>query len=431
MADLHISERPADLATSDESDQSGLSLEAMDNTLPPEDVSSYHEPGLFIDFNDPPEVIAEELRDLDRDCDMLSDDDLDSDAETNSDTESSNGQSTNAASPESHNLDSSDLEGTSAQADEPEITHSPPASGPSNTRSSFSNLLDSLHAPGRGTYDIQCILEEGSEEMQGLKEQKAHIELLLAKAEQRCHEIRAHLEDSDKAFQALQEQNGISAELWREYEAFCESLEPQFGSRRGWSILCSEDHGNSYFQYDPDLTLLSQSAPISLQNHNFRCEAYTVVPTPQQQSVGEAKDCPEMQHVVKFWAVPPLKPRTGMETTWGDQYVSFACEPSSSIATYADLKLSPTSTAWRPELSMTSHDLRPGRPGSSCGRFPTRKPHFLGAGCSSISAIIIVPHIPSSQDVGYLAAPTRLSIQAIHSPSLRKILSRMTTQLTI
>ena len=47
--------------------------------------------------------------------------------------------------------------------------------------------------------------------------------------------------------------SGLSAELMKAYNAFCESLNELDGSqpRDGFSVLCDQPHGGSYFEYDP------------------------------------------------------------------------------------------------------------------------------------------------------------------------------------
>lgn len=311
MADLHTTEGPPDAAASS---QIGVDLEEMDFTLPPEMVSTYHEPGRFIDFNDPPEVVAEELEEFDSDSDTLTD------VDPNGGAEGDNGNTADITDPKPNNPDSWKPEVTSAQADESAAPPMPNATSPRNNLSSLFHLLNSPHAPGRGSFDIGCTLADEEEEVRHLKAEKRRIEVLLKEAEQRCRETHTRLENSEKAFQILQDQNGISAELWEEYEAFCESLEPEFGSRDGWSITCWTNHHNSYVLYDPDLRLLSQFAEMPLQSCNFRCEAYTLVVNSKYWSNSE---CPEEEYVVEFWPIASPEPRNGPETTWEDLYVSF------------------------------------------------------------------------------------------------------------
>lgn len=417
MADPHTTERPPDTAASS---QIGVDFQAMDISIPPEHVSSYHEPGRFWDFNDPPEVVAEELEEFDSDSDTLTD------ADPNSDAEGDNGNTANIADPKPKNFDSSEPEATPAQSDAPTVPPMPNASATRNSPSSLLNLLNSPHAPGRGSFDIECNLAAEEEEVKNLKAEKRRLEVLLKEAEQRFRKTHTRLEDSEKAFQVLQDQNGISEELWEEYEAFCESLEPEFGSRGGWSISCWTDHANSYVKYDPDLRLLSQFAEMPLQNCNFRCEAYTLVPKAKHRPDGNPL---EKEYVVEFWPIASPELRTGTEKTWGDQYVSYFCYADSFVATYTDSKRSPTSTAWRLELSMTLHDLIHRRPRSCCGRSPTQRPHAPEVGYSSISARRSVPDILSSQGSGRIAVLTRLNLWAILPTSLKRILSRITMQL--
>ncbi|KAI0136848.1 hypothetical protein BJ170DRAFT_33074 [Xylariales sp. AK1849] len=100
---------------------------------------------------------------------------------------------------------------------------------------------------------------------------------------------------------------GISKDLWAEYEAFCESLEPIFGSRGGWSITCEADHEGSYIKYDPGFGLIKEYAEMDFSNFNFRCEASTVN---------------NVEYVVEFWPIKSPETTAGVESTWGERYVS-------------------------------------------------------------------------------------------------------------
>ncbi|KAJ8125641.1 hypothetical protein O1611_g7997 [Lasiodiplodia mahajangana] len=96
---------------------------------------------------------------------------------------------------------------------------------------------------------------------------------------------------------------GISKELWDAYEAFCESMEPQFGSEEGFSIVCNEGHGGSYVEYDPELFFYKRFSDWDWSQHNVRCEA-------------------SGSKVIEFWPVPYLAPDLEDVSTWSDIYPS-------------------------------------------------------------------------------------------------------------
>ncbi|KAJ4412123.1 hypothetical protein N0V82_008834 [Gnomoniopsis sp. IMI 355080] len=355
MADTNTSEDPSD--ESDSSNGGRAPPEAMMTTgdLLPNLYANYstydetyHETSIFTDFNGPPEVVAEEMKDF------SSDGETTLDTESSSDSEEDEGDEVDAANAADHEPiihNSPELGATVAHLDEAVVS----SGGPHNKPTSFTRLLDSPYAPTRGTFDMELSLKEDEAEVEFLKTEKKRVKLLLKQAKDRCQETRQKLEFSNKAFKALREYNGIPAELWREYEAFCESLEPRFGCRGGWSVTCFADHKNSYVNYDPQLSLFMESAefPLGLHNCNFRCEAYTVdVPSPKARL---DPDCPPagQEYVVEFWPVASPVPRTGIETTWGEQYPELY-----RLATRALYDLTRTDTQAASELLRSLPDPR-------------------------------------------------------------------------
>lgn len=175
----------------------------------------------------------------------------------------------------------------------------------------LARLLRSSGTPGRGLYELERALDHEQDRVAELERMRQYIEAGLRTAKARQDKIRAAITNSKSRFSKVCAAAGISDELWREYEAFCESLEPPFGSRGGWSVTCFEDHGGSYVKYDPDLELFVESAEVNLGTCNFRCEASV-----------ETTRFGKHEYLVEFWPLAIPEPRIGDENTWGEQYVS-------------------------------------------------------------------------------------------------------------
>lgn len=59
------------------------------------------------------------------------------------------------------------------------------------------------------------------------------------------------IKTAENVFCSNLEAAGISEELHDAYEEFCESLQPEFGQRNGFSIVCHTDHKKNYPKFDP------------------------------------------------------------------------------------------------------------------------------------------------------------------------------------
>lgn len=178
----------------------------------------------------------------------------------------------------------------------------------------LNELLSSHNAPGRGLYNVEKVLEHEKGRAAELKEKKRYIEAELEEVEARRDRADKIVEKARAAFSRSLRKSGFRKGLWTAYEAFCESLEPRFGNRGGWSVTCFENHNGSYIQWDPELELFLQSAEMPLGSCNFRCEATTV------KAMGRT------EYVVEFWPLANPEPRTigrkGIAKTWWQQYVS-------------------------------------------------------------------------------------------------------------
>lgn len=175
---------------------------------------------------------------------------------------------------------------------------------------SLDDLLSSHNAPGRGLFKIESVLNSEENKVDELEEWMEKIQAKLEGAKERREKAENIIQKASDAFSRACGEAGISNDLWEEYEAFCESLEPKFGNRGGWSVTCFENHNGSYVQWDPDLDLFMESSDMPLGSCNFRCEATTV----------EHEGIPE--YVVEFWPLAKPEPRSETAKTWKQQYVS-------------------------------------------------------------------------------------------------------------
>jgi len=125
--------------------------------------------------------------------------------------------------------------------------------GDSGTWALFANLQENPF-PAR-SFKLNQSYEKARWRILELEEIKRAVEREMAEAEDARDSISKEL-DADRAeFAKKREELGISMELWDEYMAFCESLEPEPGTVTGWSITCDENHKNSYVGVSVFLTL--------------------------------------------------------------------------------------------------------------------------------------------------------------------------------
>lgn len=171
-------------------------------------------------------------------------------------------------------------------------------------------LVSSKNAPGRGLYKVEKVLEHEEGRVAELEEHMRYIQAELREVEERKDMTKDIVASARADFSLACSAAGIDGRLWDEYEAFCESLEPKFGSRGGWSVTCFDNHNGSYVLHDSDLDLFVESAEMPLRSGNFRCEATTV------------KYGGKTEYVVDFWPLHSLEPRTETATNWEEQYVS-------------------------------------------------------------------------------------------------------------
>lgn len=175
---------------------------------------------------------------------------------------------------------------------------------------SLNDLLSSHNAPGRGLYNVEKVLEHEEGRAAELEEKMRYIEAELEEVRSRRDKANEIVRNAGATFSRALGAARIHEELWKEYEAFCESLEPKFGNRGGWSVTCFENHDGSYVEWDPNLDLFTQTAEMPLESCNFRCEATAI------ERMGRT------EYVVEFWPLANPEPRTEAARTWEQQYVS-------------------------------------------------------------------------------------------------------------
>jgi hypothetical protein len=149
-----------------------------------------------------------------------------------------------------------------------------------------------------------------------LEEVRDHRLWQLAELQEALHHIQSQIPEAEEDIQAAEASliarqtdsianivaSGISTELFQVYEDFCEDLHPEYGLRDGFSILCDQAHFGTYYGYDPVLQLFKDNVETDYETCNFRCEA-------------------KLENIIEFWPIQCPEPRTGLEITWGQQYV--------------------------------------------------------------------------------------------------------------
>lgn len=280
------------------------SIEAEDEETDDDD------PGIFVDFDDSTSVVSAEIND------KRSDVETDFDTDDDGSIESNDPDGHPVAFIQSKSLDVVNRWKQTARA-------ATEATSPRPT--TLNSLLSCPQAPGRGLTELEDALKEDKRAVIHLKQEIRSLMATLEQAENNYGRARRCVDEEKAAFQSLRVGQGISDELWAEYEAFCESLEPRFGSRGGWSVTCFEDHEGSYVGYDPDLALLRESSEMSLGACNFRCEASTTT----RRNILNNKE--HKEHVVEFWPLASPAALDG-EENWGDLYVSLMPPTTSNLA---------------------------------------------------------------------------------------------------
>ncbi|KAI1299535.1 hypothetical protein F5Y03DRAFT_365684 [Xylaria venustula] len=162
------------------------------------------------------------------------------------------------------------------------------------------------------SFELAQSYEEGRWHMLGLEEMKQELEEKLEEARKKQEDLKSEITGCRDRFCQMVNDGGISMKLWDAYQDFCESMEPEFGSTRGWSITCESDHRGSYVEYDPTFALLKEHSELPWSEHNFRCEP-TIDPTKSTY------DSPARE-VVEFWPVENIVSGIEIASTWGDLY---------------------------------------------------------------------------------------------------------------
>jgi hypothetical protein len=223
------------------------------------------------------------------------------------------------------------------------------------------------------------------EELLELREARDNLDLEIEGTEAELEAADAFIRQKQVEKQVDVHASGLSNALFKAYGEFCGSLYSQWGGFKGISILCDQPHHGSYFRYDPEFCFFKQFAEEQEQekmelrarleevgermrekgeevdieveeedgeeaatdqvsdmeiaeagegevgedeldlrikehvhwtNRNFRCEASVSM-------VREFDGSERTEQIVEFWSLPQIEPRSGVEATWGEQYVSY------------------------------------------------------------------------------------------------------------
>lgn len=111
-------------------------------------------------------------------------------------------------------------------------------------KESFAKLQENSFSSDTLLLDQSC--ERAQWRILELEEIKRTVERELAEAIYEQESLQKQRVAKYQGFRRKTESAGISEELWDEYQAFCESLEPESGSTDGFSITCDEKHSGSY-----------------------------------------------------------------------------------------------------------------------------------------------------------------------------------------
>jgi len=150
--------------------------------------------------------------------------------------------------------------------------------------------------------------------LKDLQETLRQIELEMPILEANLDEAEEEVKAGENEIEANLKASGLTTDLFEEYKAFCESLNPEHGLRDGFSITCDQAHDGSYVQYDPNFDIFKDCVEIEYSTCNWRCEA-TV-------SSGHCWG-PATEHIVTFFPLRCPEPTSSGETTWGELYVSY------------------------------------------------------------------------------------------------------------
>jgi hypothetical protein len=157
-----------------------------------------------------------------------------------------------------------------------------------------------------------------------LEEAKKKIDLLITLRSAQLEAAEKSKVAAEESFETQLEHSGISQELYNAYQAFCDSLDPEFGQRGGFSITCDANHLESYPEYDPEFAIFKEFVEMPYTQCNFRCEASEE--SARKRTFNEKTNKwdwqPATDFVVEFWPVKSPEPVNGTESAWGEQYVS-------------------------------------------------------------------------------------------------------------
>lgn len=145
-----------------------------------------------------------------------------------------------------------------------------------------------------------------------LEESRLQIQEEIRVAQAEAKDCESLIRKAYRAMLIRLDNTVLSRELFAGYKMFCEFLQPEYGSREGFSITCAEPHTGSYVLYDPAFHLFKEHVELDYMVCNWRCEASVVNPPN-----GAA------EYVVEFWPLQTPENLEADKQTWGRLFVCF------------------------------------------------------------------------------------------------------------
>ncbi|KAI0814409.1 hypothetical protein GGR55DRAFT_631719 [Xylaria sp. FL0064] len=134
-------------------------------------------------------------------------------------------------------------------------------------------------------YSLTRELKSFKSEEKKLLRKRAAVDSEVEAVRKKQKRIEAQVNEHQESVRAERNAACISEELWREYENFCETLEPNEYQERRWFVW-NESYNDSYSEYDPKFESLSSA--VGGKSGPWRCECvatYTESGTPIEYQV--------------------------------------------------------------------------------------------------------------------------------------------------
>ncbi|KAI1422229.1 hypothetical protein F5Y12DRAFT_645083 [Xylaria sp. FL1777] len=144
--------------------------------------------------------------------------------------------------------------------------------GDNNHPQKGSFLSLQLSSDRNQVYSLTQQVELSQSQEQDLERKRDNLTKTLSTMRKRRKTIDIQLKACQQIMRTERNAAGISEELWREYEAFCETLQPN-GSKERHSFAWNESYNDSYIKYDPNFTTLDSTT--KQEPANWRCDCVT------------------------------------------------------------------------------------------------------------------------------------------------------------